>query len=476
MAELLKKKIRDELLAPSNKKKPFIHVVDQTLHDHKIASKLQNLILKEAKPNTKDKNTLKALEDLRTQFIASLEHSLFLITDKATLPLMRVNSADAPPLVPCDSQARFRGLYDADHLLELITSMKHPNASDNSTKKRGIMPLRLRPVTLGELADTFDEFKIGNRHLGVDDSVRGWFTEERYRMAQRVLQDGYQPIVTRFLRCGAPLGLRGALWREALGVTMGPQEAAYYMALTAEVRRVSLVIDEAINRDCASPLAAEDYFVFSEQVNELALCFVRDSWIAENSRSSDTLHVIANGLSGRRYLFPPNGSLPPCGLSQYFMPLCYCYANVDELYFVARSLWVQYWSRLHSISSHSQTLIPLVHLFEHLIHNLAPELCDHLVTLNVHPTRVAFPWILYAFSAYLPAEQVLLVWDRIIGYDSLVFLPLLAAAIFLFRSRSLMAAIDTGAASRILADATEIRAIPLLQALLSSPSSLSRKL
>lgn len=33
--------------------------------------------------------------------------------------------------------------------------------------------------------------------------------------------------------------------------------------------------------------------------------------------------------------------------------------------------------------------------------------------------RIAFKWIVRAFSGYLSTDQLLLLWDRILGYDSL---------------------------------------------------------
>lgn len=42
---------------------------------------------------------------------------------------------------------------------------------------------------------------------------------------------------------------------------------------------------------------------------------------------------------------------------------------------------------------------------------------------------------------FTPASlQLLLLWDRIIGYDSLEFLPILCAGIVLFRSGGILAA------------------------------------
>ena len=33
--------------------------------------------------------------------------------------------------------------------------------------------------------------------------------------------------------------------------------------------------------------------------------------------------------------------------------------------------------------------------------------------------RIAFRWIVRAFSGYLSTDQLLILWDRILGYDSL---------------------------------------------------------
>jgi len=56
----------------------------------------------------------------------------------------------------------------------------------------------------------------------------------------------------------------------------------------------------------------------------------------------------------------------------------------------------------------------------------------------VQPLRLAFKWLVRAFSGYLSSEQVLLLWDRILGYDSVELLPILAAAIFSFRKTNLL--------------------------------------
>ena len=61
------------------------------------------------------------------------------------------------------------------------------------------------------------------------------------------------------------------------------------------------------------------------------------------------------------------------------------------------------------------------------------EVAQHLRGLGCPPLQVALPWILTAFAGHLAPLEVLLLWDRILGFDSLLPLPLLAVAILAFR-------------------------------------------
>lgn len=61
---------------------------------------------------------------------------------------------------------------------------------------------------------------------------------------------------------------------------------------------------------------------------------------------------------------------------------------------------------------------------------------------------------------------MLLLWDRIVGYDSLWLLPVTAAAILVYRSAALLACVDKAEAKDVLADATALKVVPLLQCFL----------
>ena len=60
-------------------------------------------------------------------------------------------------------------------------------------------------------------------------------------------------------------------------------------------------------------------------------------------------------------------------------------------------------------------------------------------------------------------EQVLLLWDRVLGFDSLLLLPALAVAIFAFRSRTLLVAESAEEVVEIMADPGRLQVVPLLQ-------------
>ncbi len=57
----------------------------------------------------------------------------------------------------------------------------------------------------------------------------------------------------------------------------------------------------------------------------------------------------------------------------------------------------------------------------------------HVHSLGLPIASLAAPWISSAFSGHLPMQEVLLLWDRVVGLDSLLPLPLLAVAIVCFR-------------------------------------------
>ena len=158
-----------------------------------------------------------------------------------------------------------------------------------------------------------------------------------------------------------------------------------------------------------------------------------------------------------------------------------------EAYFLFRMMSARYFVRLHTIGDDTalvaggggggagacsggddQSLLMLCKLFENILQESEPSVFFLFMQMGVSPLTYAFPWITSAFVGHLSVDQLLLVWDRIIGNDSLLVLPVLAAAIFAFRKKALMAATCVEDIEEALEDLQELKAIPILQAFIAA--------
>lgn len=165
-------------------------------------------------------------------------------------------------------------------------------------------------------------------------------------------------------------------------------------------------------------------------------------------------------------IYPPNGVIPFHGFSMYVTPLCFQYAEPVRLYYMFREFYMRFFHRLHSISSHPQGIMSLCLLFETLLQSSHPRLFRHMKEIGCQPLKIAFKWLVRAFAGYLGTEQLLLLWDRVIGFQNLTFLPLLAVAIFLFRQSNLLSITTAAGVEASMADISTIQVVPLLQIVL----------
>ncbi|RLN57897.1 hypothetical protein BBJ29_005860 [Phytophthora kernoviae] len=102
-------------------------------------------------------------------------------------------------------------------------------------------------------------------------------------------------------------------------------------------------------------------------------------------------------------------------------------------------------------------------LFEELIVRSSPTTVFHLINIGIKPLDIAFPWIQSAFSGVLDIDQVLLLWDRVIGYDSLEIVAIFAAALFHFRANELELITTRDEADEVFAELIDIQVVTLLQ-------------
>ncbi|KPP71894.1 hypothetical protein Z043_109154 [Scleropages formosus] len=228
------------------------------------------------------------------------------------------------------------------------------------------------------------------------------------------------------------------------------QDVMHYEQLKAGVINHDLLVDNLIYKDVKLTASNDDYyFVFEDYLYQVLLCFSRDTAVLEHfnysSATPPTCHTKGqSGAEDGTSVYPPNGVVPFHGFSMYVAPLCFLYKEPSQLYSVFREMYVRYFFRLHSISS-------------------SPSLFYHLRETGAQPLRIAFKWMVRAFSGYLATDQLLLLWDRILGYDSMEILAVLAAAVFAFRAENLMEVTSLAAAEAVLADLSTLKVMPLLQ-------------
>ena len=114
-------------------------------------------------------------------------------------------------------------------------------------------------------------------------------------------------------------------------------------------------------------------------------------------------------------------------------------------------------------------LLSLCSLFETLFITRCPSAAYNLLSLSPSEPlalKIALPWILRGFVGFLQVEQVLLLWDRVLGYDSTEIIALFAAAVFVFRGKVIANAKSLEDIEVIFADISHLKVMPLIQELL----------
>ncbi|CAM9396371.1 unnamed protein product [Ectocarpus fasciculatus] len=365
--------------------------------------------------------------------------------------------------------------------------------------------LQLRVKSLEELRESYRELSPELHQTGLDD--RGGFGEDRFtaeRLSQgrKILKAGFAPEAMEYARRGVADSLRPAVWRAILGLPKASKKAPdipfttifldesyleYFAGLMSEVDRTELVTDELYGLDVQFISDDDKYFPFEETLHDVILAFSRDPWVLRHSEA--TLHDLvpigegAVGADDWAFLSGAGagGCCPPCGvqpfrgLVNYAAVLCFLFEEREAVYFTLRTMFARFWCRLNAVRSGPGMLLRLLKLFESLVQRHHPRLVRKLLQLGVQPLQLAMPWIQFGFVTYLEADQaslqhapqrVLLLWDRLLGYDSLDLLSVLAASVLVFRAKLVLQVSDAAAVMEIFSDGRQLEVVPLLQAFL----------
>lgn len=160
---------------------------------------------------------------------------------------------------------------------------------------------------------------------------------------------------------------------------------------------------------------------------------------------------------------PLSGVLPFKGMASYAAPLALVYGTDAAVAAVLKAMWQRHWCKLNSLRSGGGCLPQLAQQFEELVQLHDPTLFLHLMRHGVQPLTVAMPWLHSAFVSLLPPGEVLVLWDRILAADGLDLLPVLAAAVFVYRARAAKDATSSEELAAVFCDGVELKVAPLLQ-------------
>ncbi|XP_071087662.1 TBC1 domain family member 19-like isoform X1 [Haliotis cracherodii] len=372
--------------------------------------------------------------------------------------------------------SQIRPVYAPKDFLEVVIGLQNTNYQTTPAPSFynfwGIIQIPLKVKEINELRLQYSDMSINQCQTGVDDYTdipAELFELDRVKLGKNVIKANHGPLAQEYAKKGCPVSLRGDLWCQMLVVEVDDVDVLYYDQLKANVLQHDLLVDNLLYKDVKLTATNDDqYFVFEDFLYQVLLPFSRDTHILKHFQQSSATPPKSYirgklGIEEFAVFYPPNGVIPFHGFAMYVSPLCFLYKEPVKLYYVYRELYMQYFFRLHSVSSHPEGIVGLSQLFEKLLQEQEPQLFYHLKSVGCQPLKISFKWMMRAFSGFLASEQVLLLWDRILAYRSLEILPVLSVAIFSFRKTNLMKVQTFNAAEAVLADLTTLQAVPLIQ-------------
>lgn len=489
----LKRTIKEVILSPNFTQADLEPVIKSLLEETGLATQLRNAIYlydKEAKGKPKlpasgpspsipvFSESIEAIEQARCQWDTRLRYELRSVASKQKRKLVQIRSFDDTKEEP---EYLIRFVYTSEDLLETLIAIENTNNLQSRFHWGVIKPV-IKTPSLPSLRIKYKELKPDCRQFGVDDTIQGneWFKLERIETGDRLLQEAYIPTLKQFAKAGVPPSLRPRLWLAAMGVTVGQKEYLHFESLLTQVQEWDLITDDLTRFDVQETADNDEFFVFEEVLDEMMLAFTRDPEVrtmCELAPNTAVLKAVpSKGMASRRTkdrLFID--AIPPCTIipfhrqTMFAAPLCFLFPRADEAYFLFRAMYCRYFARLHTISSEPNTIMFLCVLFEKLLQTRHPDCFAHCVRIGVNPLSIAFPWMFSAFAGWMDVEQVLLFWDRLIAFDSLELIALLACGIFLYRARSVMGATTSEEIQEIFREMCNLKVIPILQQFLFAP-------
>mmetsp|Transcript_28954 Transcript_28954/g.51761 ORF Transcript_28954/g.51761 Transcript_28954/m.51761 type:complete len:524 (+) Transcript_28954:94-1665(+) len=404
-----------------------------------------------------------------------LRRRLCSLTAKQEQPFLRSREAPWVWAKPVEVPAREEGddsmieerreeidfIYDARDMLGAIQSIRSENMKLMGTEW-GSLNVHLYTPSLDALRAEYEDLGLEHKQIGIDDERP--FYEERLNLCESRLSEDYIPELQKLARRGIPPSLRGRVYSRILECSVGSKESEYFEFLLEQAMRWELSLDLLIEADTRQTCNEEQYFLFQENLEKMMFCFYRDSWVGDNLSSLPSIPLMGQAPDGKKIgKLPPAGMLPCKSFSLLAAPFTYLSEQMEESYYIFRSFYCRYFCFVHSLTSDYNGIISLCRLFEDLLQTFESELVYNLDQIGISPIKIAFPWIFYCFAGFIDVEQVLLLWDRIIGFDGLAVVAVFAASIFSYRADMLKQCTSQEEVDDLFADMQHIKVVPILQ-------------
>jgi hypothetical protein len=356
--------------------------------------------------------TVACIRDIRTAWEEGINEELQAMAVEMKRPFARRLEGGQHPLldslVSVSARETVRFLFDSEDLLETAAAIREPVMS-RVAKERclGLLKVPLITPTLSDLSRRYHELHVYSMQFGIDDLSARYgvkFSQTRHVAGEDAINHSYDSLAARKqLRSGAPPSLRGRMWRIALGLSPEPSDAdrEEYASLVRHCNREELLTDSLYIMDVVAVADDTSYFVFDDNMREVALCFSRDTSIPTDA--DFLIHaplylppesagvVLTEGeedSTGPPVACPPNGIQPFLGFAKYIAPLCYLYLDNVAIYTAMRAMYCRLWCAMNVISSTPGTLYHVCQTFERLLIEGSLKLYSHLVSLKVEPLQV----------------------------------------------------------------------------------------
>ena len=250
---------------------------------------------------------------------------------------------------------------------------------------------------------------------------------------------------------GCPIHLRGAVWAHLMATE--PLTDEHAKAKLEEIKpngaaKLHLALNAIIEMEVAEVCSTGSiYEPMRNELKELMETFLLDSWVCLHLPVSEPKSLLAETrpekhderrrssdvpLQPKKPLqeYPPCGVIPRKNFLYYAAPFSLVYRDFPQMYLNFRQMYVRHFHHLAALSSDQQGLLSLMNLFESLLARRSPFLYHEILKSEYPLFKLPLAWVSTAYAKVLSFDQLLILWDLMIGVASTEILVVLALAVF----------------------------------------------